>query len=267
MAKTLFITTVKDFGTGGSVFTESLIKIFGVFSDVDVLYCVEGRVANNKLVRILRTMYGLFLKRLPIKIAYYYSNFLSSEIRSLDCEKYSYIVIDHLEAAWVLPFLNRCSARIVYVSHNDEASLFRSRFVERKNVNSLLRAFFLREVDRLDAFQFKVLRESDVVVSVSSENFLYEYCKPIRVLPCFSYERRILAMDSSLNCRHRSSSSKLVVGYLGNLAWWPNFDGLKHFIVDIFPRLREGVELHVFGKHNLCTALLKNWTMFGTAST
>lgn len=40
----------------------------------------------------------------------------------------------------------------------------------------------------------------------------------------------------------------LQIGFLGNMAWWPNHRGLSWFLSQVFPHLGQGVHLHLFGE-------------------
>jgi hypothetical protein len=54
--------------------------------------------------------------------------------------------------------------------------------------------------------------------------------------------------------RHERPSrmgDRLELGFLGNLHWWPNRDGLSWFVQQVLPRVARPVHLHVFGEGRL----------------
>ena len=44
------------------------------------------------------------------------------------------------------------------------------------------------------------------------------------------------------------TAGPLRVGFLGHMAWWPNQRGLEWFLSKVFPHIRAGVHLHLFGE-------------------
>ena len=52
----------------------------------------------------------------------------------------------------------------------------------------------------------------------------------------------------------REPDAPLRLGMLGNFAWWPNRRGLDWFCKEVWPRLPENVELHLFGGWSIETA-------------
>lgn len=242
MSKVIFISNIHSPSTGGGVFTSSIIDLFSKHSSVDIHYCVNKKYGI--LRRLIYTLIGYFFIGLPLKVAYYFNPNLIGMIKNVS-ENDDLIVVDHLEASWILRYLN--TKKLCFISHNDEAYLFKQRFLLKENaiINRIFNFFIIKEAKRLEFFQKNIVSQVDFVISISNEKFMSHAKKSLVSPPNFFYEPYWNNCSDNFLSR---KSNKLKICFLGNISWWPNIKGLDWFIANVFPNISDKCELYLFGK-------------------
>jgi glycosyltransferase involved in cell wall biosynthesis len=168
--------------------------------------------------------------------------------KALDEPGWDAVVFDSISAAWALPAINRRfyngnRPRIVYVSHNHEASL-------RRNIAESRPSFAMRQLQRLDAFKTRhierhVIESSDLVTAITQEDGeLYREEWPDKWIEVLSpgYSGRSLAQRKITSDVPRRA---VIVGSFDWIAKRMNLEEFLRVADPIFAS--QGIELQVVG--------------------
>ncbi len=167
---------------------------------------------------------------------------------ALDHEDWDAVVFDSISAAWALPAVRRRypngrRPRIVYVSHNHEASL-------RRNIAESRPSYPMRQLQRLDAFKTRhverrVIECSDLITAITQEDgALYRAEWPEKWIEVLSpgYSGR------SLSQRKITSDVPRRAVMVGSFDWIAKRMNLEEFLRVADPIFAsQGIELQVVG--------------------
>jgi glycosyltransferase involved in cell wall biosynthesis len=185
---------------------------------------------------------------LPAKVQYTHSrSFLRAVRDSLWASEFDLVMLNGSDLLWLLPELPPSMPRIL-VAHNIEHDLHLTH-INRLNLGSrLLRRLLLRDWRRLREYEMSGIRRIQNVIFLSNRDAeLVRRDSPdinvIVVPPLFDYR----PPDWS---RTQDPVGSLDIGFLANFGWWPNRDGLRWFLREVFPYTQEATRLHLFGEHS-----------------
>ena len=202
-------------------------------------------LAIRRLLSILKS----FFSNKPSKAIFTYSRGLVGKIKELvGRNDYDLIVINGSDLLWLLDHLPT-NIPVVLIAHNIEHQLFLSQ-INHLHLPPLLRHFLLLDYRKLYKYEMSGLKGIRNIICVSSDD------------QCF-IESRLSHEDAQLNIttinplfdykptERCTEGNRINIGFIGNLNWWPNREGLNWFIKKVFPYLREGIVLHIFGEGEL----------------
>ncbi|MCH7688209.1 MAG: glycosyltransferase [Planctomycetes bacterium] len=154
------------------------------------------------------------------------------------------LICDFLEMAgnvvWSTPW-----PKILF-QHNVESVIWR-RYYENE-MNWLKRAYFWFEYQRLRRFEQRVCNRFDLVLAVSE--------KDKETLQAMGVTTPIEVIETGVDVEFFTPQQNVtpVPGrllFLGSLDWMPNIDGLRWFVADIYPRIKQAcphVTLDIVGR-------------------
>lgn len=236
--------------SGAGTVTRSIIRMLReapLGADVE---CVAVRSASRVVhrFRLGRAVALSFVSSLPAKMAYTWSAALISAARRLvasaPCDL---VILNGSDLLWMERYLSPSIPRLL-ISHNIEHRLFATQSHRVQQRVPMLRPLIQREYRRMHRLEADGMRSLRNVLFLSGDD-----------------EVRARTEDSELNTLvvppvfeaepvERCTSARgdsLELGFLGNLRWWPNRDGLSWFQDNVMPQLARPVRLHLFGEGTL----------------
>jgi len=173
--------------------------------------------------------------------------FLRSVRSSLDTGDADLVMLNGSDLLWLLPELPP-EIPTILIAHNIEHDLHRSHVERLDSSWRFLQRTMLRDWRRLREYEMSGTRRVHNVVFLSSRDaeIARRECADINAIvvpPLFDYSPRGWS-------RTRYSDVNLDIGFLGHFGWWPNRDGLRWFLTEVFPFLRETTRLHLFGEQS-----------------
>lgn len=155
------------------------------------------------------------------------------------------VLCDFLEMAenvdWSLP-----GPKVLF-QHNVESMIYERYF--QTETNPLKKAYFNYERKRMSRYEAEACNRFDLVFTVSDEDKAmlqneYGVKRPIEVLETGVDTDFFAPITDTAVC-----SGKLV--FLGSMDWMPNIDGMKWFVKEVYPQIRQhnpGVTLDIVGR-------------------
>lgn len=249
MLTVLFVSHVKDesLSNGGSVFSSSVVKLINsAIPDIEIseLYCLPSNPKVTKTFRKISSLLQSACSEFPAKVRYFYSREFSERIQhELTVNEYDLVVLDHAEMLWVVDLLPR-NVPVIHISHNIEHCLY-MQYVEKYNGWPVMGSMLKRDAVKYRQFERDKVREVGNLITISCEdrefwNALGAGMNVLALNPSFDYSPVV---------RQRSAfqGGKVLLGFLGNMEWWPNRDAVSWLSRYILPYLSIDYELHLFG--------------------
>jgi glycosyltransferase involved in cell wall biosynthesis len=233
--------------SGAGTVTRSIIRMLREAPLGAQVDCVAVRSASPSVhrFRLGRAVALSFVSSVPAKVAYTWSAALISATRRLvasaPCDL---VILNGSDLLWLDRYLSPSIPRLL-VSHNIEHRLFAMQADRVQQRVPMLRPLLQRECRRMQRLETDGMRSLRNVLFLSSDDEArarteFNDLNSLVVPPVFEAEpaeRRTSARGDSLE-----------LGFLGNLRWWPNRDGLSWFQDQVMPQLARPVRLHVFGE-------------------
>ena len=197
-------------------------------------------------VRQLTSVARSLISPLPSKALFTYSRrFVRAVKRLLHQQEFDLVLLNGSDLLWLLPALPPGMPRTLF-AHNIEHHLFLSQ-INSANPPSALRRVLLRDWRRLQEYELSGFREIEDIIFVSSQDaeFAQRECPHIRALvvpPLFDYQ--------PLERLRTKDPSGMQIGFLANFGWWPNREGLRWFLKEVFPSTDTDTRLHLFGEQS-----------------
>lgn len=250
MKKILFISHVKDrsLSNGGAVFSSSVLSLIkAAFLDAEVTECYIVS-ANPTLTRLFRKAAALarsFFSLLPSKSWYFRTQAFAARLRrEMAHKQYDLVVIDHAEMLWVKDFIPE-EIPIVHVSHNIEHLLY-AQYVAKYSAWPCIGVFLERDADKYMQFEKRKAYEVKNLITISHEDLTFwrslgAGMNVIALNPAFNYRQ-------TERVKRSFQDGRALLGFLGNMEWWPNRDAIAWLKQNVLPYLAIPYELHLFGK-------------------
>jgi hypothetical protein len=184
---------------------------------------------------------------LPAKVEFTHSRrFLRAVRHSLRERDFDLVVLNGSDLLWLLPELPPHIPRLL-IAHNIEHDLHLANINRLTLPWRLLRRVLLRDWRRLREYEISGMRRMQHIIFLSSRDaeLARRECPEINsivVPPLFDYRPAEWV-------RTRSPAGGLDIGLLANFGWWPNRQGLRWFLKEVFPHAPEETRLHLFGEH------------------
>lgn len=232
---------------GAGTATRGFLKLLQDPLDAWIEYILPtNSLGKFHRVRQLTSLARSLISPLPSKAQFTYSRrFLRAVKRLLHQQEFDLVLLNGSDLLWLLPALPPGMPRIL-VAHNIEHHLFLSQ-INSVNPPSPLRNMLLRDWRRLQEYELSGLRRIEHIVFLSSQDaeFAQRECPHIKSLvvpPLFDYR--------PLKRLRTKNPGGLQIGLLANFGWWPNREGLRWFLKEVFPYTDADMRLHLFGEQS-----------------
>lgn len=216
---------------------ENEIKNVKIFEKVSKIYAFSA--FKGKIYTLIKLLFNRSLLQ-------DYSFSMKRFVQNIDLNKYDIIIIDHLRAYSICNSVfkrNRMNAKIVYVAHNVEAINQKEKLKllpQKKIKSSLSNNVFDIENTMLNMCDsIWALNQKDLTVLSKDHHVNNKVIKPY-------YPWKRVKSNKNINI----CNNELLI--LGSLNWYPNIQGVLHFVNDIFPKIIEindQIKLNIVGQN------------------
>jgi polysaccharide biosynthesis protein PslH len=234
----ILIASVVDpaYGMGGGwTATRGLILVLeALYAGAEVeCVAVSARSGVGRLLRQFFCFLGSLAGGLPPKVGFNVCSSLGERVRS--GPRPDLYVINGSDMLWLLPHLT-LGVPVVVVAHNLEYRLVAE---QTKGLGWLGR----RETARHREYEGAGLRRAGRAIFLAVDECVqavrdWPEVRAMVLPPVFGYEP-----VSPLSY----AGGEVRLGFLGNLDWWPNRNGLNWFLQEVWPRVPETVRMDLYG--------------------
>ena len=195
--------------------------------------------------RQLASLARSVLSPLPSKALLTYSRRFRNDVqRLLRKHKFDLVLLNGSDLLWLLPFLPQEIPRVL-LAHNIEHELFLSQINSLDVGSRFLHGVLMRDWRRLRDYEMSGMRRVGNVIFLSQHDAEFALGEnpgihALTVPPIFDYEPPERAASKDLG-------DGMHIGFLGNFGWWPNQEGLRWFLKEVFPHTTGDTTLHLFG--------------------
>jgi hypothetical protein len=164
--------------------------------------------------------------------------------RRLRDEDFDVVLLNGSDLLWLLDELP-ASLPCVVVAQNIEHTLFDSQVRSMSSLPAPLWRLLNRDRDRLEKYELAGFQRAGNVIFLCAEDAAYakRRCADLNMLiqpPVFLYPPPVREMTERVG-------DLLEIGFVANLGWWPNREGLDWFLKQVLPHVKDRVRLHLFG--------------------
>ncbi len=188
--------------------------------------------------------------------SYHVERFISESFRNklIEVLKNNTFDIVQIETVYLAPYISTIQtyskAKIIIRSHNIEHRIWK-RLAD--NCPSFLKRWYLNHLAKtLRHFELNALDTADGVITISKPDmdyFVQKGCKkPIKVVPFGISQEYIQTIDPIVP---KISESPINIGYIGALNWFPNIEGVKWFLNEVWEKAfssHSKVHFHIAGR-------------------
>ena len=184
-----------------------------------------------------------FVYAMPAKAAYTFSrNFRDRVLERANREHFDLVILNGSDLLWLDNILPSTIPRLL-IAHNIEHLLFAAQAETLERSFPLLRPILRWECRRMERFEtagIQSVRNAIFLSSVDASHLLAgALAKRTLVTP---------PLFSDSPARSLKPKTGIVeIGFLGNMTWWPNRQGLSWFLSSVFPHVGFNVHLNLFG--------------------
>lgn len=207
---------------GGAAYSEGLKAYFEkdrgyIYEDLFVL-------PSNPTFRKFKLLVSLLMSVVFPRSAKIMYCFSIATIFKVLASKADCIICDHVETAYLIRFFR---GQNIVVLHNVESDLMMQR---ARQFRGLRARFLMVEAGRLQKFELAVVDRADEVISLAPEDICRFRALGVRadirhIPPKFGYPSHSVYVPRPV----------LTLGFLGNLNWWPNQQGLEWYLSEVHP--------------------------------
>ena len=168
----------------------------------------------------------------------------------LSAGRFDLVLLNGSDLLWLLPEIPPDIPRIL-IAHNIEHRLFLSQIDTHYPAPGIRRSALMRDWRVLRDYETAGIREVENVIFLSEQDAITAVdsnprTRSIVVPPVFDYV---------VNGHEGSTDHDGIdVGLVGNFGWWPNLEGLRWFLAEVFPHTGADVRLHLFGEQSHAAA-------------
>ena len=257
MKKILFVST-KSFPIigGDTIFTAGLIYRLSMEHDLSLVTIVDNKdIFNHKIFRNIKIfpfpkLNGYFYKLLKLvmnrSLLQEYSPGIEKFLKYEKLKDYDFIIIDHLRSFSVCKYLFKKvkeKEKIIYMAHNVESKNQKEKlkFLPKERIFTLLS-------NNVHSLENKILEKCGSVWTLNQSDMKVltrNHHNNNRVIkPFYPWDRVKSNKDISI------VNNELLI--LGSLNWYPNIQGILHFVKDIFPEIlkkNNKIKLNIVGQN------------------
>lgn len=199
-------------------FNYSEIKNFNILHELDY--------SNNFIERIFGFVHGT--------LSGYYNSW-KKYISHINWKNYDLVHIEFSKYHFLIEDVKRNTTVPVYVRvHNVETDYYKNLYNNKKNISSLLKYLFYKKEEK------KTLEETENIICLTEKD-------KDRIIELFGIQNNnvdinpVCVEDSYIkNMSIKKKSNRLLM--TGSLWYGPNADGIKWFVTDVFPILRNRIQ-------------------------
>jgi hypothetical protein len=237
-------------GGAGSV-TRGLLKVLGTAlsnAHIKVLPVPEAASPWSHGFRQCLSFARAFKGPVPAKPAFTYSRSLRDVVHSqLLEERYDLLILNGSDLLWLLheaPY----DLPVLLIAHNLEYSLYRSQIEHSGWPLRPFRSWLDDDCRRLESFELEGLRRARNVIFLSTADaeLAHQSCPELNSLvapPLFDEPRVPRALRAL-------QAGRVQVLFLADFSWWPNLDGFRWFLDEVFSAAEHTMRLHVAGNRS-----------------
>ena len=255
--KILFISTnIYPIIGGDTIYSSGLIYRLSKNNKLKVLTFgnrddfINHTIFKNVEIKCFKKLTGVLYKIIKLlfnkSLLQDYSFEIKKFLKNENLKKYDYIILDHLRCYSISKSIlskNLKDTKIIYVAHNVESvnQIEKLEILKNKKIRSRLS-------NNIDEIEKKMIKSCDSIWALNKEDLKAitkkHHVNNRVVKPYFPWER--VKFSENLN----NVNNELLI--LGSLNWYPNIQGILHFVNDIFPLILEknnSVVLNIVGQN------------------
>jgi hypothetical protein len=232
--------------SGASTVTRGLLQ---VFEAPDLRATVESLATRPPSthfhsLRQIESIARSFVYLMPAKAAFTFSrNFCDRVLGRVHREHFDLVILNGSDLLWLDAVLPSTIPRLL-IAHNIEHLLFAAQAETLERSFPLLRPILRWERRRMERFETAGIRSVRNAIFLSSFDALHPLAG--------AFASRILVAPPLFSGpqaeRLRPKTGVVEIGFIGNMAWWPNRQGLSWFLSNVFPHVGLNVHLNLFGQ-------------------
>lgn len=190
------------------------------------LFVIDSNIKNS----ITGAIINLF-SAVPYNLSKYQTKELESFITEhLTANKYDIIHVTNAHMGWIIDRIRKyCNTPVVLREENLELTIM-ERYYKNQSI-LLLKLFAFLQFKKFLKYEPDLCGKFDATIMMSCE----DQQRLLELNPLVKTKVIPLGIDKELLEIKRKSSEKYSLVYVGSLDWYPNYDGLKWFLKEIFP--------------------------------
>jgi len=180
---------------------------------------------------------------MPAKAAFTFSrNFRDRMLERTNREHFDLVILNGSDLLWLETVLPSTIPRLL-IAHNIEHLLFAAQAETLERSFPLLRPILRWERRLMERFETAGIRSVRNAIFLSS----FDASHPLAgALASRTLVAPPLFSDPPAK-RPRAKTGTVEIGFVGNMAWWPNRQGLSWFFSNVFPQVGTNVHFNLFG--------------------
>ena len=232
--------------SGASTVTRGLLRVFEAPDLRATVECLAIRPPSNHYhsLRQIGSIARSFVYAMPAKAAYTFSrDFRDRVLGRTDSEHFDLVILNGSDLLWLEPVLPSTIPRLL-IAHNIEHLLFAAQAETLERSFPLSRPVLRWECRRMERFETAGIRSVRNAIFLSS----FDASHPLAgALASRTLVAPPLFFDPPAN-RLTPKTGIIEIGFVGNMAWWPNRQGLSWFLSNVFPHVGPNIHLSLFGQ-------------------
>jgi len=238
--------------SGAGTVTRGLLRVLESPDLQATVECLAVRPPSYRLhsLRQVASIARSFVYPMPAKAAYTFSrNFRDRVMERVNREHFDLVIVNGSDLLWLDAILPPAIPRLLIV-HNIEHLLLAAQAETLERSFPLLRPILRWECRRMERFETAGIRSIRNAIFLSSFDASHPLAGGLasRILvapPLFA--------DPPAR-RPRRKAGIVEIAFVGNMAWWPNRQGLSWFLSSVFPHVGTNVHLNLFGEKTQLSA-------------
>ncbi|MGE5569246.1 MAG: glycosyltransferase family 4 protein [Rhodospirillales bacterium] len=192
-------------------------------------YPIRHAVADKRSLRFAAEAAGALFSRLPLAVSRFESHALRRKIEELlDRESFDRMVVDFLAMAPSCPDLGRS----VLFQHNVETMIWRRRAEHARG--ALSKMYLDLQAKRMFEYEREVCRAAGHIIAVSRAD--------AELMRRMFGDVRVTEVPTGVDIEYFERPAFVRPGaelvFVGSMDWFPNVDGVIHFVEEVLPLIR-----------------------------
>ena len=234
--------------SGASTVTRNLIRLLEsppLSASVECV-AIPRTTGTRHRIRQAAAVARSIISSLPAKVAYTHSHDFRRRVLERATPKHADVVmINGSDLLWLVPMLPAGLPRFLIV-HNIEYELFESQIGRIRKTFPQIQPFLQRQCQRLKRDEQEGMRRVGNAIFLSTVDA--QRAEEAGLTSANIIVPPLFGESVVRHNRQARSGSGLELGFLGNLHWWPNREGLSWFLQAVLPNITRPIHLNVFGE-------------------